>query len=130
MKLDTKKKLAARTLNVGLGRIAFDNNRLEEIKEAITKQDINDLFSSGAIKVKPINGRRKKENRKTRKRQGKVKLKPNRRKQEYVIITRKLRRYLRELKEQGKVNEDKYKELMKKIKMKNFRNKRHFKEAI
>lgn len=130
MKLDTKKKLAARTLLVGLDRIVFDNNRLDEIKEAITKQDIKDLMASGAIKIKPIKGRAGKKQRKTRKRGGKIKLRPNKRKEKYVIITRKLRRYSKELKNQKKINDEKYKDLRRRIKMKEFRDKRHFKEAI
>jgi len=49
MKLDLKKNLAAKTLKVGRDRVQFDNTRLEEIKEAITRQDIRDLATSGAI---------------------------------------------------------------------------------
>lgn len=129
MKLDSKKLLAAKTLNVGIGRIKFDEDRLEEIKEAITKQDIRDLFASGAVKIKPIKGRKSKEKRKTRKRGGKVRIKVNTRKQDYVIITRKLRRYVKELKLQGKLDDEKYKDLRKMIKRKEFKNKRHLKEA-
>lgn len=130
MKLDVKKQLAARTLGVGLGRIKFDINRLEEIKEAITKQDIKDLHSTGAIIIKEKSGRQTKQKRKTRKREGKKRLKVNKRKQEYVIITRKLRRYIKELKTQGKLDKEKYLELRKKIKMKEFKSKRHIKEHI
>ena len=71
MNLNTKKRLAARTLKVGLGRIKFDIERLDEIKEAITKQDIKDLKESGAIKIKEISGRRTNVKRKTIRRAGK-----------------------------------------------------------
>ena len=59
MQLNKKKELAARTLNVGIGRIFFNRERLEEIKEAITRQDIRDLVSVKAISVKEIKGRKK-----------------------------------------------------------------------
>ena len=59
MNLGKKKQLAARTLGVGKSRVHFVNENLNEIKEAITKQDIRDLVSSGAIKVKEVKGRRK-----------------------------------------------------------------------
>ena len=36
MNLESKKRLAAKALNVGAGRIKFDESRLDEIKEAIT----------------------------------------------------------------------------------------------
>ncbi|HRZ85744.1 MAG TPA: 50S ribosomal protein L19e [Candidatus Paceibacterota bacterium] len=130
MKLDSKKRLAAKTLNVGINRILFDINRLDEIKEAITKQDIRDLNSTGAIKIKTIVGRGKKEKRKTRKRAGKIRRRVNKRKENYVIMTKKLRSYIKELKDQDKINEEKYKELRKKIKMKNFKNKKHLRENI
>ena len=58
MKLD-KKQLVARTFNVGIDRIVFNKERLAEIKEAITKQDIRDLTKDGAITIREIKGRRK-----------------------------------------------------------------------
>jgi len=130
MKLDIKKKLAARTLKVGVGRIALDNNRLDEIKEAITKQDIKDLAASGAIKIKEIGGRKKIVKRKTRRRVGKIKIKVKKRKQEYVKITRKLRSYLKELKKQDKIDNEKYKDVRKKIRNRDYRSKRGLKEAL
>ncbi len=124
MKLDKKKILASKALNVGARRIQFDINRLDEIKEAITRQDIKDLHSSGAIKIKEIKGRRKAVKRK-RRRIGKVKLKVNKRKQEYVKITRKLRAYIKELKSQGKIDNVKFKDLRKSIRNSIFESKRN-----
>ena len=129
MKLDNKKMLAAKTLGVGIDRIKFDINRLDEIKEAITKQDIRDLAANGAIKIKEINGRKSKVRRNTRRKQGKVRRKPGKRKKEYVIVTRKLRKYIKELVQQKKISKEKYKELRKKIKMKEFKSKRQMKEG-
>ena len=40
MNLSKKKKLAAKTLGVGKGRLQFKQENLNEIKEAITRQDI------------------------------------------------------------------------------------------
>ena len=60
MKLENKKALVARALNVGKGRIIFNRKRLPEIKEAITKQDIKDLKSDGAIHDKEKAGKKKK----------------------------------------------------------------------
>ena len=45
MKLDKKKTIAARVLNVGKDRVWFNPERLQEIKEAITRQDIKDLIA-------------------------------------------------------------------------------------
>lgn len=130
MNLKKKKILASKALNAGTNRIVFDKDRLSEIKEAITKQDIKDLFSQGIISIKPIKGRKKIEKRKNRRGPGKIKKKIRRRKQDYVKITRKLRKLLNELKKQGKINDKKYKELRKQIKNKAFRSRVHFNEAI
>ncbi|MEK6891315.1 MAG: 50S ribosomal protein L19e [Nanoarchaeota archaeon] len=129
MNLEGKKKLAARTLSVGVDRILIDVNRIEEVKEAITRQDIKDLVSSGAIKIKNVNGRRK-NTPKVRRRVGKVKLKIKNRKKNYVIMTRKLRRYIKELKNQDKMDSDQYKDIRKKIRNKVFKSKRHLKESL
>ena len=54
MKLDKKRALASKVLNVGKERVIFVNTRLEEIKNAITRQDIKDLLREGAIKSKDL----------------------------------------------------------------------------
>lgn len=130
MKLDSKKKLASKALKIGKDRIVFDNERLDEIKESITKQDIKDLKESGAIKIKDVSGRRKIVKRKTRKRAGKIKVKVKNRKQEYVKITRKLRKYISELKNQEKINNEEYRDLRKKIRNRDFKSKRNLKETL
>src|SRR3989344_5480011 len=99
MKLENKRALAARTLKVGKNRVIFNSQRLSEIKEAITKQDIKDLVSSGVIRIKDKKGKRKIQKRKTRRRSGSIKKKVNKSKREYIILTRKLRAHLKKLKE-------------------------------
>jgi len=130
MNLKKKKALAAKALKVGVGRIKFNPLRIDEIKEAITKQDIKDLNASKAIIVREVKGRKINQPRKTRRRHGSVRKKVNNSKQEYVKITRKLRAYLREIRDQEKITEEKYKELMKKIRMREFKSKRHLKENM
>src|SRR3990167_6861646 len=75
MKLDKKKNLAAKTLGVGRDRVIFNINRLDEIKEAITKQDIRDLFSNGAIAVRDIKGRKAVKRRVSRRRRRRLEAK-------------------------------------------------------
>jgi len=130
MKLEAKRALAARALNVGKGRIIFNERRLSEIKEAITKQDIKDLKLSGAIAIREKKGRRKITKRKTRRRYGSIKIKKNTRKQDYVKLTRKLRDYLKKLKTNKKISNEEYLELRKEIKTKAFRSLNHMKERI
>ena len=129
MNLRNKKELASRTLGVGKERIVFVQSRLEEIKEAITKQDIKDLKSDGAILVKEISGR-KTVRKKARRSTGNVRKKVNTRKQDYVILTRKLRNYVSELKKQGKLTKEEVTEIRKKIRNKVYRSKAHLREII
>jgi len=130
MNLGKKKSLAARALNVGKARIVFLKAGLEEIKEAITKQDIKQLKTEGAILVKDVKGRTKKIKRKNRKNAGNIRKKVNKRKQEYVIMTRKLRRHVAELKKQGKLSPEEVKEMRRKIRNRIFKSKAHLKEHI
>ncbi len=129
MDLSNKRELAARTLGVGVGRIMFNTNRIDEIKEAITKQDIRDLVVAKAIFVREIKGRKANEKRK-RRRAGSIRMKPNTRKRDYIILTRKFRAYISELRKQGKVTKEQYLNLRKEIRSKHFRSKTHIKERI
>ena len=130
MNLRSKKELASKTLKVGKERIVFVKERTAEIKEAITKQDLKDLTSAGAIKIKPVKGRKTNVSRKNRRGTGKIKLKVNKRKQEYVIITRKLRAYVLELKKQGKLTSEEVKDIRKKIRNKIFKSKANLKTYV
>ena len=122
MNLGKKKSLAARTLNVGEGRIVFINSRLDEIKEAITKQDIRDLKNSGAIVIREIKGRRKTKRISKKKRDGNVRIKINVRKKRYVTLTRKLRKYISLMKENGKLSNIEFKNIRRKIRNKEFKS--------
>ncbi len=129
MNLNKKKLLAIRTLKVGKKRIVFLQPRLDEIKEAITKQDIRDLQKEGAILVKEIKGKKKVEKRNKRS-PGNIRKKVNKRKQDYVIMTRKLRKYAAEMKKQGRLSKEEVVDIRKKIRNKVFRSKAHLKEYI
>lgn len=130
MNLNNKKELAAKVLNVGKGRIIFKSENLKELKEAITRQDIKQLHSEGIIKIKEIKGRRKITRRKYRRGPGKIKMKVNKRKQEYVKITRKLRAYLASLRNMGLIDRELYKKIRAKIRMRDFKSKFNMKEYL
>lgn len=130
MNLGKKKKLAVRTLKVGENRIIFLHSRLNEIKEAITKQDIRDLKNDGAIVIKEIKGKKRKVKKSKKRGVGKIKKNVSKRKQEYVILTRKLRKYVAEMKNQEKISKEEFKDIRKKIRNRFFRSKSHLKEYI
>lgn len=128
MKLTNKKKLAAKTLGVGKDRIIFNVNRLAEIAEALTKQDIRDLVAQGAISIRPSKGRQVHIGRTRRRRPGSIKKRVKQSKQKYVIITRKLRAYVRELVEHERITPAQYHTFRKEIRAHRYKSKAHFKE--
>jgi len=130
MQLNKKKELASKVLNVGKERIIFMNESLSEIKEAITRRDILDLFNAGAIQLKDINGRRKVIARKHRRGVGKVEQKVPRTKTKYVAITRKLRGTARGLKAMKKITNEQYHEIRKMIRASKFKSRRHLMESL
>jgi large subunit ribosomal protein L19e len=129
MNLSKKKALAARTLNVGKERIFFVEARLDEIKEAMTKQDIRELHKGGAILIKEKKGR-KKSKKKVRKSPGNKRKNIKKRKKTYMILTRKLRKYLTELKAQGKISKEDLKETRKKIRDRVYKSKAHLQAQL
>jgi len=130
MNLGKKKSLATRTLKVGKERIVFLRSRMDEIKEAITKNDIRSLQKEGAIIIKDIKGRKKIKKKSKNKGTGNVRKKVNKRKQEYVKMTRKLRNYVAEMKKQGKLSKEEIEDIRKKIRNKVFKSKAHLKEYV
>jgi large subunit ribosomal protein L19e len=129
MNLGKKKKLAKRTFNVGEDRIVFVESRLDEIKDAITKQDMKDLRKSGAIIIKERKGRTKvfkKRNRSA----GNIRKHIGKRKRNYIILTRKFRAYGRNLHLSGGISKDELNTLRKRIRNKEFKSKSHMKELM
>ncbi len=130
MNLEKKKILAAKTFGVGKGRIVFNSARIGEIKEAITKQDMRDLVKDKAIIIREISGTRKKVKRKTRRRSGSIKIKVKRKKEEYKLLVRKLRKGASELREKKVIDKDQYIKLRKEIRSGSIKSKAYLKERI
>jgi large subunit ribosomal protein L19e len=53
MSLRIQKRLAAKVMDVGKGRVWIDPERFEDVSAAITRDDIRSLISDGAIKKRP-----------------------------------------------------------------------------
>jgi large subunit ribosomal protein L19e len=130
MNLDKRKALAAKVLGVGKNKIVFDSSRLADIKEAITKQDIRDMYADGTIGIKETRGRLKFVPRTTNRGPGKIKMKIKPGKTRYITLVRKFRRHVKELLKQGKIDKDRYFELRQQIRTGMFKNKANLKEHI
>lgn len=129
MNLGKKKKLAIRTFGVGKSKISFLKPRLEEIKEAITKQDMRGLKEEGAIIIHETRGKKVK-TRKTKRSPGNIRKKVNKRKKDYIIMTRKQRKYTSEMRKQEKISRPEEIEIRKKIRNKIFKSLAHLKDHV
>jgi large subunit ribosomal protein L19e len=54
--LKTKRHLVARILGVGANRIKFDSEHLDDVADAITRDNIRSLLTANIIEVRPIKG--------------------------------------------------------------------------
>ena len=54
--LKTKRRLVARILGVGANRIKFDSEHLDDVADAITRDNIRSLLTANIIEVRPIKG--------------------------------------------------------------------------
>lgn len=128
--LKTQRRLASQILNVGKSRVLFDPDRINDIKEALTKADIRDLISEGVIKKEQVKERKnfKKEN--GRRGIGKIKKYVIRRKREYVRKIRKLRRYLKAMLEKRAITKQEFYKLRKYSKDGHFKDRKHLEEFI
>ncbi len=141
MNLRSQKELAARALKVSKERIRFvirSDEDLESLKGIVSREDVRDLFEKGVIKKLPKRGisrtrakfimRQKKKGR--RRGYGTRRGTKNARfnsKRLWIIKIRALRRFLRRLRDEGRITRSIYRELYLKSKGNFFRNKGHLK---
>lgn len=131
-----QKKLAAQILKCSPKRVIFDQAKLSEIKEAITKADMRGLIKDGFIKKKAVKGISRGRARKIatqkskgrRKGVGSRKGKANARsskKKNWMNSVRLQRKMLKNLKKSGKITKNDFRNVYLKIKGGFFRSRRH-----
>ncbi len=138
MDLKVQKRLAAQILDCSPGRVAFNNERLEDIKQAITKRDIKLLIGDGAIikkqgsftsksKVRKLKIQKSKGRRSgpgTKKGKYGARFHP---KKTWMSTVRVQREFIRELLSKNIITRQAYRELYLKSKGGYFRSRRHIK---
>ncbi len=136
--LNVQKRIASSLLKGSKKRVQFDSNRLEEIKEAITRADLKSLITSRAIAMKQKKGvsrarakiiqiqKAKGQKKGPGKRKGKATARTPR-KELWITKIRTQRKFIKELKEKGLVSGETYRDLYMKSKGGFFRSKRHIK---
>ena len=134
--LRNQRRMAASLLKCGLHRVWMDQDRLEEISRAVTKDDIRILINGNAIKSKQKKGVSSGRKRyiANQKQKGRRKGFGSRkgakyarfpRKRQWIRTIRPLRAYLRELRDKGSLTSALYRKYYLKAKGGEFRSKRH-----
>lgn len=136
----SKRRMSADLLKVGINRVRFDPEQLDRVDEAVTRADVRRLIHSGVIWVeqrKGISTGRKnllREKKRLRGRGAGSKKGPKRarmpRKDRWVAQVRVLRGYLKLLKQRGELPPDQLKLLYKKVKGGEIRSMRRMRELI
>ena len=136
MKLKSQKRIAAQVLKVGLNKVWLDPERVDDIKEAITKADIRSLIKSGVIKAQKLKTisrarfRKKLEQKRKGRSHGLGSRKGSKnarltKKRAWINKIRVQRRLIKTLLKKGMIDHKAYYDLYGKSKGGFFRNKRH-----
>ena len=138
--LRAKKRLAARVTGVGVHRIKFDSDHLDDVADAITRENIRSLITANTIQIKSFTGtsRGRAQNKKDQKnkRGSKPGAKQGRKgarigkKEIYVAKVRSLRRLLKIAKERKDITNPEFWSLYKKVGGNTVRNKAHLRLLI
>ncbi|MGC8533614.1 MAG: 50S ribosomal protein L19e [Candidatus Parvarchaeum sp.] len=138
-KLKTQRRIASDVLNVGESRVWLDPSKFKDIKEAITRADIESLISKGIIKKKELKGQSRARARvlHEKKRRGHRKGIGSRRGEksarmafEWIDKVRALRNELFKQRKQGKIDKKEFRQLYRKIKGNSFHSVNHMRNYI
>ena len=135
MNIRTQRLIAAKIFKVGTDRVWLDNNKIEDIKKAITKDDIRGLIAEGLIKRKQKEGSSRVRARKilVQKRKGRKQGSGSKegkrtarspRKRSWINRIRPQRELLKDLKEKNRIEKKDYGILRRKAKGGLFRSKK------
>lgn len=138
MSLRAKKALAAKVMETGVSRVRFDPERMAQIQDAITRENIRTLIRDGAIWAARVAGvsrgrvRVRRARTISRGRGGGSKKGTKRarssKKQAWVSRVRALRRYLRVLRDRGDLTGETYRNLYVQVKGGQIRSVRHLRD--
>ena len=139
--LRSKKLLVSRMCGVGLKRIKFDSDHLDDVEDAITRENIRSLITANTIKIKQITGtsRGRAQLKKIQKRKRSVKSGSKKgtkgargigKKQAYVIKVKSLRYRLKIAKDRKEITNKEFWNIYKKIGGNTIRNNAHLRTLI
>ncbi|MGI0047569.1 MAG: 50S ribosomal protein L19e [Nitrosotalea sp.] len=138
--LKTKRQLVSRILGVGVDRVKFDPDYLDDVTDAITRDNIRSLITANVIEIKPIKGTskgrahfKKAQRSKRSRKQGSKKGSKGARigkKEVYVKRVRAMRHQLKVSKSRKEVTNESYWKLYKQVNGNQVRNLAHLRSLI
>ena len=133
--LKAKKRLASRVTGVGVHRIRFDSDHLDDVADAITRENIRSLITANTIQIKSFTGTsrgraQKKKDQKNKRGTGQGSKQGRKgarvgKKEVYVAKVRSLRRLLKIAKDRKDITNPEFWALYKKVGGNTVRNKAH-----
>ena len=134
--LRNQRRMAASILKCGENRVWMDHDRVDEIAKAVTKDDIRVLINGGAMQSRQIKGisSGRKKFAKKQKEKGRRRGHGSRKGAKYARLPRKarwirtirpIRIYLRNLRDEGKLDRSAYRRYYQKAKGGEFKSKHH-----
>jgi len=141
MNLKNQRAIAAKLLKVGVNRVKFNKERIEDAAEAITREDVRGLIKNGVITSRPekSTSRHRARQAAEQKKKGRHKGHGNRRglktsrqkgRELWIKKVRALRDELRKLKKEKKIGEGQYHKLYLQIKGNLYHSRRHLLESL
>lgn len=138
--LKAKKRLASRVTGVGVHRIRFDSDHLDDVADAITRENIRSLITANTIQIRPFTGtsrgraqdKKDQKNKRGTKQGSKQGRKGARvgKKEVYVAKVRSLRRLLKIAKDRKDLTNPEFWALYKKVGGNTVRNKAHLRQLM
>ena len=134
--LRNQRRMAAEILKCGVNRVWMDQDRLDEIAKAVTKDDVRVLINGKAIKARQIKGistgrkkhaisQKQKGRRSGHGRRKGAKYARTPKKEAWIKTIRPIRQYLRTLRDEKKITPTVYRKYYMKAKGGEFRSKHH-----
>jgi large subunit ribosomal protein L19e len=141
MDLKNQRRMASDLLKCGVNRVWVDPNRSEDISDAITRSDVRVLIDSGAIRAKQKKGvsRGRAEFERSQRRKGRQTGHGSRRgrkgarkpsKERWIQAIRPIRKKLKQLRDEGKIDTSTYRTYYLKAKGGVFKSRPHLESHL
>lgn len=138
--LKTKRRLISRILGVGANRVRFDSDHLDDVADAITRDNVRSLVTAKIIEIRPIKGTshgrahfKKSQRHRRGTKQGSKKGRKGARvgkKETYVRKMRAMRHQLKVSKSRKEITNKDYRNLYKQVGGNQVRNLAHLRSLI